>query len=219
MNFISISGSQEKASISYFRNEKDIFNIEIGREVQPSLWFAEALSFMEKFYPQFLDEIDYIAVDVGPGSFTGIKVVLSFAQAIAIAKNIFIVPVQSLMAYAYFIPNDTQVATIVNAHRNQFYFAIYKKEKDFIKEISKPASLTVMNVEARLKEIKNENLFLVGDKVSMQKFNYLNVLDIRIPLSLAVGNISIHIRQSFLNTDPEEIKPHFIRLPDVFEKK
>ncbi len=66
-----------------------------------------------------------IAVDVGPGSFTGTRVGVTTAKALAWALGIPAVGVQSLAAIARAAPPDRRVLAIRDAGRGTLYLAAY----------------------------------------------------------------------------------------------
>jgi tRNA threonylcarbamoyladenosine biosynthesis protein TsaB len=70
--------------------------------------------------------IEGVAVDVGPGLFTGLRVGLATARAIATARNIPSAGVTSLEALAY--PHRRRaglVVAVVDARRGEVYSAVY----------------------------------------------------------------------------------------------
>ncbi|MGA8169736.1 MAG: tRNA (adenosine(37)-N6)-threonylcarbamoyltransferase complex dimerization subunit type 1 TsaB, partial [Methylocystis sp.] len=72
--------------------------------------------------------IDRVAVTVGPGSFTGIRIGLAAAQGIAIARKIELVGVSTLSALAaphIVEPFEGVVASVIDARNGQVYIAAY----------------------------------------------------------------------------------------------
>jgi tRNA threonylcarbamoyladenosine biosynthesis protein TsaB len=72
--------------------------------------------------------IDRVAVTVGPGSFTGIRIGLAAGQAIALATNAQIVGVSTLAALAAPLilePFDGVVAAAIDARHGQVYVTAY----------------------------------------------------------------------------------------------
>ena len=86
-----------------------------------------------------LSDLGAIAVSRGPGSFTGIRIGMATAKALAQVRNIPVVPVPTLFAMAW--ANRRQEAVIcpvLDARRNQVYGAAYrfsgKEAKERLKE-------------------------------------------------------------------------------------
>lgn len=71
------------------------------------------------------DGLDAIACDVGPGSFTGIRVGLAAAKGMAFALGIPLVPVTSLEAIAAaarpHVPEDAAVVAVIDARRGEIF--------------------------------------------------------------------------------------------------
>jgi len=72
------------------------------------------------------EEIKYVAPSVGPGSFTGIRIGVSTARALAQSLGIKAIPVETLEAFLYKpLPkgvNESAIKVgIINARRNQVY--------------------------------------------------------------------------------------------------
>ena len=88
-------------------------------EVLPKL-VKEALSINK--------DIDLVAVGMGPGPFTGLRVGISFAQSFALGLNINWVGVCSLDAMAASI-NEVEFIVSTDARRKERFWARYKDGK------------------------------------------------------------------------------------------
>ena len=76
------------------------------------------------------NDIDIIAVTIGPGSFTGIRIGLATARGIALASGIPLLGVNTLEALAHDIfrenPNDTfPLLVALDARRQQLYIQLF----------------------------------------------------------------------------------------------
>ena len=83
-------------------------------------------------------DLTAIAVDIGPGLFTGMRVGITTAQTMAWALEIPVVPVCSLDLVAMnavvegAIDDETPVAAALDARRGEVYWALYRFRKDSI---------------------------------------------------------------------------------------
>ena len=89
-------------------------------------------------------QVDVIAVGLGPGSYTGIRVALSMAQGWQLARSVKLLGISSaecLAAQAQVENIFGIVNTIIDAQRNEFYCATYDISHDCWKEIE-PLKIT-----------------------------------------------------------------------------
>ena len=97
MNFISIDAVTEKSNISLFINNKCVAEY---NNCKNSSHLPRGIKSCLEQSNTSLKKLDYIAVTIGPGSYTGVRVGLSISQGIAYALSIPIVPINT-MDYLY----------------------------------------------------------------------------------------------------------------------
>ena len=117
----------------------------------------ECLNFAKIWY----QDLGYIAVTNGPGSFTGVRVGMSVAKAISLASNLPLIGIGSLEAIAYSYKNSgyNKILVAIDARMDEF----------FIQEFQLLNSKLIANYEAKLvsvQDVKNyypkEDFLLVG---------------------------------------------------------
>ena len=108
--------------------------------------------------------IKTVAVDIGPGSFTGIRVGLAFAKGLCYGLNIGIVPISSLKchAYHYGAKGDT-VCVALDARQSELYFAAYKHQgkNENPLELEPPCLITAENLQEKLLSFDGDELKLL----------------------------------------------------------
>jgi len=72
------------------------------------------------------DAVPRLAVGVGPGGFTGLRIGIATARALAQARALELVPVSSLRALAAGAGSDELVAAVLDARRGEAFFAAYR---------------------------------------------------------------------------------------------
>ncbi len=75
-----------------------------------------------------LDDVEGIGVSVGPGSFTGLRVGLSFAKGVAFSGGCRLVGVATMDALATLAPErHSFVAVVLDARRGETYLALFRR--------------------------------------------------------------------------------------------
>lgn len=95
-------------------------------------------------------ELDYIALASGPGSFTGLRLAISAAKAIELAYNVPVYGISTLAMYAYcFKDFEYPVLAAIDANKNKFYANLTDK-----KEILKDDDWDIEKIISSVKKIK-----------------------------------------------------------------
>lgn len=92
-----------------------------------------------------------IAVSMGPGSFTGLRIGLSAVKGIAFGSNLPIIPVPTFEALALQIsqtlPGENDFIFAINASIDDFYFAKFKKQNNEIKIVEELQLIEKVNLQ------------------------------------------------------------------------
>jgi len=110
-----------------------------------------------------IQDIDGIAVSIGPGSFTGIRVGVSTARGLAQSLNIPLVGIPSLDALALGIGTSGElVCPMIDALRREIYTALYRNGERLT-----PHQL--IGIDSWLGRLKNENktILFLGEAVDI----------------------------------------------------
>lgn len=80
----------------------------------------------------FMDDLELVAVSIGPGSFTGLRIGLSYAQGLCLSKNIPLVGVSNHQVLAEYCPDSyDDVCTIIEARQDEVYLANMIRNKTY----------------------------------------------------------------------------------------
>lgn len=113
-----------------------------------------------------IEDIDIMAVSIGPGSFTGIRIALATVKAIAHVRNISIVSVNSLECLAYGVKlSDRLIIPVIDAQRDQVYTAAYRYEDGCRHNILECSVKSVDEVVDFINK-NGEKVLLVGEATS-----------------------------------------------------
>ncbi len=108
-------------------------------------------------------QIDRVAVGVGPGSFTGLRVGIAFARGIAMGIDVPLCGVGSLEAMARAVPPEVvgQRWSMVDARRAELFVGAYSVDG---REILAPRAVRTGGVESLLP--KDEDFVVVGEALA-----------------------------------------------------
>lgn len=102
------------------------------------------------------DQLDRIAVTVGPGSFTGLRVGLAFAKGLSAALGVPAIGIGSLEALAQ--PHAGRVFAVLDAKRGQVYLQAFADGA----AVSAPDALPIETAAARVAELAPDVLVGTG---------------------------------------------------------
>ena len=109
-----------------------------------------------------ISQIDLFAVDVGPGSFTGVRIGVSLVNALAFAAGKQVVAVDSLETLTLSAGETSRpVAAMIDARNGNAYAALYQAGKVLIE----PCATEIMEFAAKLPQ----DVLFVGDVKTKEK--------------------------------------------------
>ena len=110
-----------------------------------------------------LSEVGVVAVDIGPGLFTGLRVGVATAKAMAQALRVPVIGMSSLDLLAFPVRATRRlIVAVIDARRGEVFFALYRQVPGGVQRISDPAVAKADDVAAEL-EARAEEALLVGD--------------------------------------------------------
>lgn len=169
-----------------------------------------------------LSEIDKIAVAVGPGSFTGLRIGISAVKGIAAPTNIPCVSVSTLdgMAEA-FIDRNCIVCAVMDARCNQFYNAIYEIKNGIISKLCDDRALLADELVNEISKFSSDkHIIICGDGADLlyRNISYMNNVILapeHLKFQNATGVGLWAYKNSIHTVSAEELLPVYLRLPQA----
>jgi tRNA threonylcarbamoyladenosine biosynthesis protein TsaB len=159
-------------------------------------------------------DLDAVAVGSGPGAFTGLRVGIATARAIAKAHALELRPVSSLAALALGIEADERVP-LIDARRGELFAALYDGSG---RELIAPFAAAPAVVVERVRKLAR-NPLAAGDG-SLRFRGLLEPAGVRV----APGGSQVHVVRALhvcrlaVSSDPvapEGVLPAYLRAPDA----
>ena len=181
MKILGIDTSTMAANVAVLEDDKLICEYTINTKKTHSQKLMPMIENMLKLSDLDIKEIDAIAICVGPGSFTGLRIGMATAKAMAHVNNIPLIGVNSLeILGANMDLCNRNICSILDAQRNQVYMNKYIL-KDY--KITELEEISIKAIDELLEEISssNEDWVLVGEAVYKYKEKIEEISNITIP--------------------------------------
>ncbi len=129
MNILALDTSTRSCSVALLEDEKLLVETAV---CVPQTHSAHLLGMVEQAFRLAgwkPERLEGLAVGVGPGSFTGLRIGIATAKGIAYAAGIPCVGVGSLEALAAsLLPRHDDICALIDARRGELYAAVYRAE-------------------------------------------------------------------------------------------
>jgi tRNA threonylcarbamoyladenosine biosynthesis protein TsaB len=162
-----------------------------------------------------LPQIDGVAISIGPGSFTGLRIGLSTAKGLcyALGKPLIAVPAFESVAEAVFVsyPQFSRVVVCVDAKQGDYYFGVYEKTNGTLCE-SLPVQIG--NLAAALSAITGETMIITDridevKKISDKSGVIENILSYC--RGDVIARIAIEKLKNGVKNVPENLEPMYLK--------
>ena len=219
---LGIETATPQVGVAIGGHEGVIASFHTARDRRHAETLAPAIQFLCAQTKIDLNEIGVVAVDIGPGLFTGLRVGMATAKAIAHACKVPMIGISSLDLAAFPARfSDRLIVSTVDARRGEIFYATYRKTAGGIQRISEPhvdqpdnvANQLIANAEACLVVGDGAQRYadtfenLQGVEIGQEGFRYPNagsLVELAHPRAL---------REEFVA--PSEVAPLYLRAPDA----
>jgi len=220
MLILGIETATQQVSVALGGHEGVIGLLEIARGRRHAETLVPAIDFLCATADIGLDEIGLIAVDIGPGLFTGMRVGLATAKALAQALRVSMIGISSLDLLAFpHRRSDRVVVPVVDARKGEVFYAMYRQVPGGLQQVVAPRAAPVDELVADLLARSQEAL-CVGDGALRYRNEILDgfhcdLADEAHPSAAPLVQLAHAkaLREEWSN--PSEIRPLYLRAPDA----
>ena len=209
MNIFAIESSSKKCSIAIHSNNgvhESFDGIDNDSATSLPIMTEKILTTLSLEF----SDLDAIAISMGPGSFTGLRVGLSYAKGLSLALDIPIIPISTFDLLL--IPNikhieDEVISVLIHSHGTTVYQSRYIfKNKTYVLETD-PSSISINNISHE----NNGTIMYCGPEHLLNSINELSskihivIPSVRDVIDIGMKNFDLLKTKSINNLVPNYV--------------
>lgn len=208
MKILCIDTSSKLCSVAILENTTLINKLELDTGLTHSETLMPLIKELLEKSNLSLKDINLLVSDIGPGSFTGIRIGVATCKAFSDSINIPCVGISSLEVLAYNAKHDGIICSTIDCKNDNCYFALYKLIDGNYTILEEPCAKTVTEVLDILNtKYSDKQINFVGNGITSSSTNcYLNVEN------LGIAGYKKFIRNSNVG---EDILPLYLKKPQA----
>ena len=227
MIILSIDTATDGVSVAIADGTRVLASSEMRSEKQHAEVLTPMIDFVRKQAAVSFGDVGAVAVDIGPGLFTGMRVGIASAKAIAQVLDVPIIGVTSLDILATAVGDtDDVVACVIDARRGEVYWSMYRHIDGKLRQVTTPQASTVE--ECALQAIdRGQSTLFVGNGALRYRNEIEQVVTgvlprfefaddkVATPSAVVLAQIAHEraLRQEWQEADT--LVPEYLRLPDA----
>ena len=197
---LSIETTTNICSVSLFQNS-ELISIKEDSNRNHSSLLGQFVNDIFKKSDIDIGRLDAIALSIGPGSYTGLRIGLSFSKGIAFSLNKPIIPIDTIQSINESI-NDSNYFIILPAYKNYFFIQEYREGIKLNKIVFNTIDF-----------IKNNSVIYGYSENKLEK----KIININ-PSSINIANVAYKHYDNYICHNIKSIKPNYIK-PIEFKEK
>ena len=209
MNLLAIETATSVCGIAIFINDALVAIVEEELDRQHAKKLPE---FFDKLLTETnikFSDIDGIAVSIGPGSFTGLRIGLSYGKGLAFSSGLPVIPVPTLQTLVegsrYQFEN---IRCIIHSHRDFVYYQDFSFYNDIHDITSKPKSGLWKDVVHSIE--KNQVIYQYGCQQLIDQLDTkTGIFEVK-PSAISVGKIALRVSERDKIIEYHKIEPEYV---------
>jgi tRNA threonylcarbamoyladenosine biosynthesis protein TsaB len=209
-------------SVAIGGHEGVLGQIEIVRGRRHAETLTPAIEFLCEQTDIEIAEFGAIAVDIGPGLFTGMRVGLAAAKAMAQALRVPMIAISSLDLLAFPLRHaDRTIVAVVDARKGEVFAAVYRPVPGGVQRVTEPRCGSVDDLVGELLA-RDQQVVFVGDGALRYRDEFEVVRRcefaeqfLSFPSAATLVQLAHPKALREEGQNPWEIQPLYLRAPDA----
>lgn len=220
MLILGVDTATEQVGVAIGGHEGVIATFEVVRGRRHAEILTPAIEFVCHQAGVELSELGCVAVDIGPGLFTGMRVGIATAKALALALRVPMIGISSLDLLAFPCRHtDRVVVPVIDARKNEVFWAMYRQVPGGVQQVGPPTVGPVDELVADLLA-RSQDTLCVGDGAERHREQIVEGYRCEIsgPVHPSPGALVQLAHARALREDwvrPDEIEAVYLRAPDA----
>lgn len=175
MKTLCIDTSSKICAVAILDNDKLVKKIELNNGLTHSESLMPIIKDIFEETNLTLNDINLLICDIGPGSFTGIRIGIATVKAFSDSFNIPIIGVSSLTSLAYNVKNEGLVCSLIDCKNSNCYYSLYDLENNTYTLLEAPTADSLKNCIKLLNyKYNDKKITFVGDGALIYREHILN---------------------------------------------
>jgi tRNA threonylcarbamoyladenosine biosynthesis protein TsaB len=165
MNILGFDTTSKHLSIAISKDDKILSSVHEDVGIRHSALLLPRIKELLKEQAKKIKDIDVIAISIGPGSFTGLRIGVAIAKALAFSCNIKVVAVPTMEVIAYnYIDRGDKLALCLDAKKNMIYSCLFDVKE---KELFSCSDNMLETIDELISRIGYEKVVVFGDGLKL----------------------------------------------------
>ena len=218
MKILAIETSTDQLGVALVDEHRVLASYELLADRPHAVELPQAVNRVLQAGGCTLAQLEGIAVDIGPGSFTGLRIGVAFVKALVFRAKTPVIGVPSLDVLAANIPMAPhRVCPILDAKQRKVYAAIYQTHDGVVRKESDYQLVTLDELLPILG--KDSPVILLGDGVALYRQRLTQALgeralfagpEVWLPRAATLGRLGLERLAQGLRDDPSRLVPMYL---------
>jgi len=226
MSILAIETATDQLGVALVDETRVLASFELLAERAHAVELPQAVTKVLQAGGQVLEQLEAIAVDIGPGSFTGLRIGLAFAKALVFRIQKPLVGVPSLDILAAHVPYAShQICPILDAKQRKVYTALYQALDG---RLRKQSDYQLVTIDELMSLFKDGSVVFLGDGVPLCQAQLQQHLGERalfappelwLPKAATLGRLGLERLRQGVRDDPRTLVPMYLYPMDCSVQK
>lgn len=223
MKILAVDTTARAASVCISEKNKVIGSFFVDTSLTHSRTLMPMIDALLSSTETDVKELNAIAVNAGPGSFTGVRIGVAAVKGLAFARNIPCVAVSTLESMAYnCLGRDCVVCAVMDARCSQVYNALFRVQGETIERLCEDRAMSLADLKQEIIRLAGKTI-LVGDGAELS-YAYLKEEIPHVVLAPVTCRMQTAVSTAlaapeYINRGEtltaEELVPVYLRLPQA----